>query len=143
MIKKLGPEFVLHLIFAVLLATTALAGAVGYFNVQQQHERIVAVTQKARELGAAVSKAAPAQAAAIEQLAAQAQEDSADAARGTALAVIVVVILAFLSTIVLRAWIRSVNTGPLKVAARLVRRIADGDLTVSTDSMVEVHTRKL
>ena len=143
MIKKLGPEFVLHLIFAVLLATTALAGAVGYFNVQQQHERIVAVTQKARELGAAVSKAAPAQAAAIEQLAAQAQEESADAARGTALAVIVVVILAFLSTIVLRAWIRSVNTGPLKVAARLVRRIADGDLTVSTDSMVEVHTRKL
>jgi methyl-accepting chemotaxis protein len=42
-----------------------------------------------------------------------------------------------------RDWIRKANVGPLRTAVHMVRKVADGDLTVTSDGMDQLHTRKL
>jgi methyl-accepting chemotaxis protein len=52
-------------------------------------------------------------------------------------------VLGLVTAVGFRRWIRDANVGPLRMALRLVRRVADGDLTVTTDGMDQFHTRKL
>ena len=99
--NKASPEFILHVIFATLVGTTALNGAIGYYAAEKSSAEMVLIASCA------------------------------------------VVVLAFLSTFVLRAWIRRSNASPLRTATKLVRRIADGDLTVNAEGMDQLHTRKL
>ncbi len=42
-----------------------------------------------------------------------------------------------------RDWTRAVNVAPLRNAVHMVRRVADGDLTVAAQGMDHFHTRKL
>ncbi|WBY02460.1 methyl-accepting chemotaxis protein [Ramlibacter tataouinensis] len=42
-----------------------------------------------------------------------------------------------------RDWTRAANVGPLRNAVHMVRRVADGDLTVAAQGMDQFHTRKL
>jgi methyl-accepting chemotaxis protein len=42
-----------------------------------------------------------------------------------------------------RWWIRNANVGPLRVALRMVQRVAAGDLTVQTEKMDYAHTRRI
>jgi methyl-accepting chemotaxis protein len=240
--NKLSAEFVLHLIFAVLLGTTACAAGYGWVALQQVQQRAVADAQAARDLGlaaglvhgaeagaraqalefrqltrgfeagtpeqrvdavrkhedgihkqleqarvllaehgtpalAGVTLAAQAQkqllqeyttrlqqgtagsqpppslaqweqaVAAVDQLARQKTEGlaaaSASQVRETAWVLGLIVAAALLLAWGLRWWVRRANVGPLRVATDVVRRVADGDLTVSAQGMDARHTRKL
>jgi methyl-accepting chemotaxis protein len=42
-----------------------------------------------------------------------------------------------------RSWIRQANVGPLRMALKMVRKVAAGDLTADPEGMDHFHTRKL
>jgi methyl-accepting chemotaxis protein len=42
-----------------------------------------------------------------------------------------------------RDWIRKANVAPMRTAVQLVRKVAEGDLTVNAEGMDQMHTRKL
>src|SRR6478609_2138705 len=44
---------------------------------------------------------------------------------------------------IFRVWIRSANVGPLRMATKLVERVAGGDLTANAEGMDFLHTRKI
>ncbi|WP_374668738.1 methyl-accepting chemotaxis protein [Ramlibacter sp.] len=103
---KYSAEFVLHALFAALLAMVALACGVGWWALQQAGAP-PAVTESA----------------------------------GWAMVAV------WLATVgvcwFFRWWIRAANVGPLRMANKLVQRIADGDLTGNVEGMDALHTRKL
>jgi len=56
---------------------------------------------------------------------------------------LVLVLGAFAMAWWFRTWIRQANVAPMRTAVHLVRRVAEGDLTVSAQGMDQFHTRKL
>jgi methyl-accepting chemotaxis protein len=126
MLKKFSPEFVLRLILVTFLAGAALTAWVGYHGMQEAHEGALQ----------ALRRASPGLA---QQFAAEAAARESGIAWVLGALLVVGVGLAFF----FRWWITETNAGPLKVTLRLLRRVADGDLTASTEGTDFHHTRKL
>jgi methyl-accepting chemotaxis protein len=109
-------------------------------------------TQRLQQSAVPGAPAAPVAAAkwndlapAVEKLAQQeaARPDAEDYARNAGWVLVVLVLAAAAIAWAFRYWIRQANVGPLRTALRLVRRVADGDLTATAEGMDQYHTRKL
>ena len=125
MLNRTTPEFVLRLIFVTFLAGAALMAWGGYHAMQGAHEAALVVLRRAQpELATQFAADAAAREGATMWL------------LGGLLAVGVGMAFFF------RWWITNVNAGPLRAALRLVRRVADGDLTASTDGADFRHVQK-
>ncbi|TFY96190.1 methyl-accepting chemotaxis protein [Ramlibacter humi] len=88
-----------------------------------------------------------AQAGAAAIAAEQEGERLADASRSVVLQAAIVLAIVVAGAMALayrfRDWIRRANVAPMRTAVQLVRKVADGDLTVSAEGMDQLHTRKL
>jgi methyl-accepting chemotaxis protein len=87
--------------------------------------------------------AAPAVDKLAQQQAARPEAEGSSYARSVGWMLIVLIVAAFAISWAFRYWIRRANVGPLRTALHLVRRVADGDLTVTAEGMEQYHTRKL
>jgi methyl-accepting chemotaxis protein len=126
--KKLSAEVVLHLMIAAFLAVLAVTAAVGFHAVEDSREQAALTMQAA---GIAQPH--------VERVDAQLSAH----ARNTGWLLLGLMAVAVGAALAFRRWIRRANVGPLRLALRLVQRIADGDLTATSEGMDELQTRRL
>jgi methyl-accepting chemotaxis protein len=125
MLKNVNPESVLRLIFVSFLAGAAITGWVGYHAMQEAHTSALAMLNSTQP--------------------ALAQQFAAEAAARTSFTMWVLgglIVAGACMGFFFRWWITTVNSGPLRIALRLVRRVADGDLTASTQGEDFMHVQK-
>jgi methyl-accepting chemotaxis protein len=125
MLKRVNPEIVLRLIFATFLLGATLMAWVGYHGMQEAHESALALLKRT-------------QPSAVPQFTAEA----ASRESGVMWTLVGLFAGGVFAAFMFRWWITHVNAGPLRVALKLVRRVADGDLTVSTDGADFLHVQK-
>ncbi|MEP6790960.1 MAG: methyl-accepting chemotaxis protein, partial [Ramlibacter sp.] len=104
--------------------------------VDEALARPLAPAEKWTDVGPAVEESLRGHAARLAQ-------EGAQQARRVGLLVAAVVLLGIVLSLRVRYWIRRSNGRPLWLAARMVEQVAAGDLTVKSEGMDQLHTRKL
>jgi methyl-accepting chemotaxis protein len=125
MLNRTSAEFVLRLILVTFLAGALLMAWLAFSGMQDAHEAAVAALRAAQPDLARQYAAA-----------AQARESKLLWLLGSLLVIGIGMAFFF------RWWITTVNSSPLRVALKLVRRVADGDLTVSTEGADFHHVQR-
>jgi methyl-accepting chemotaxis protein len=125
MLKQTSPEFVLRLIFVTFLAGALLMAWLAFSGMQEAHEAALAALRRGQPDLA-------------QQYAVTAEARESKLLWLLASQLVIGIAMAFF----FRWWITTVNSGPLRVALRLVRRVADGDLTVSTEGKDFRHVQR-
>ncbi|GAB2588206.1 hypothetical protein GCM10027034_20820 [Ramlibacter solisilvae] len=125
MLKRTSAEIVLRLIFVTFLAGSLLMAWMGFGAMQEAHEAALAAL-----------RAGPPDLTQQYAAAAEAREFRLLWLLGAMLAIGVGMVFFF------RWWITTVNSAPLRTALRLVRRVADGDLTASTEGEDFRHVQR-
>jgi methyl-accepting chemotaxis protein len=126
MLKKFPPEFVLRLSFGGFLLGAVLMAWVAWHGMHEAHEGAL---QALRQVNPAA-----------------AQQFAADAAaRETRVMWMCGILLAIgmALAVFFRWWIVATSTGPLRVTLKVLHRVADGDLTASTQGAEFHRARKL
>jgi methyl-accepting chemotaxis protein len=139
MLKSISAGVLLNSLVAALMGGVVLVAAYGFYVAGQAQDRTVAAWQAGFNLGAQPAASRPHAEQSRQQLARQ----SADHTQETGIVLIALVILGAGITLVLRRAILRSNGRPLRIATRLVERVAEGDLTVQSEGMEAAHTQRL
>jgi methyl-accepting chemotaxis protein len=147
MLKNVTAATYLNTLIAILLLSVAAFGAFGYYALAEANASNAAALQAGYELGKTAGAATAEERLGVETAfyaqAGQLSEALSDRTLKVGIGMAVAVLLGVVLAAVLRTLGYRANQRPLTLATRMVQHVASGDLTVRSEGMEQLHTRRL